>query len=113
MNKEQILSKSREENQGKDLYAIEVLKNAPYIDVLVGMGITAILFLVELFICNNTNYGLWSIVTGINASSFIQRGIKLKEKSSVLIGIIWAVITIALITVSITMLINSSILGNK
>ena len=108
MNKEEILAKSREENKDKDLYAIEVMKKGSYIDILTAIITISILFVTEILVCGSTNYGLWAILTAINSSSNLYRGIKLKEKSKIIMGIIWAVATILLMIATFKTLFETS-----
>ncbi len=102
MNKEEILAMSRQENKDKDLYEMQVTESSANIGVITGAIICALLFAAEIFICGSTNYGLWSIVTGITATMGIYKGVKLKKKSKIAIGIMWAVCTIAAAAVTIS-----------
>lgn len=108
MNKEEILAMSRQENKEKDLYEMQVSESSANIGLITGAIICALLFALEIFICGTTNYGLWSIVTGFNAAMMIYKGIKLKKKSSILIGIMWATCTIAATAVTISDLFATS-----
>ncbi len=108
MNKEEILAMSRQENKDKDLYEMQVTESSANIGIITGAIICALLFAAEIFICGTTNYGLWSIVTGINAAMGIYRGIKLKSKSKIAIGMMWAACTIAAVVATVLNLFAAS-----
>lgn len=95
MNKEQILEISRKENREQDLYELHVSEKSATTGALTGVLICAVLFVSEFFICGNLNFSLWSIIAGMNAGVGIYKGIKLKNKSKIAIGLLWATCAIA------------------
>lgn len=101
MNKEEILAKSRQENKNQDLYDLQISEKSATVGVLTGVIICTILFVFEIFVCGNTNFSLWSILAGINASVGIYKGIKLRKCSTLAMGIMYAVIATLMLAYSI------------
>ncbi|MBQ8170906.1 MAG: hypothetical protein IJZ95_02825 [Oscillospiraceae bacterium] len=101
MNKEEILAMSRQENKNQDLYELQISEKSATVGALTGVIICTILFVFEIFVCGNTNFSLWGIMTGINAGVGIYKGIKLRKHSTLAMGIMYAAISLLMLTYSI------------
>lgn len=108
MTKDEILAKSRQENNDKDLYKAEIDAKAGATGAVFGFILCAIFFVAELIICGTTNYSLWGVIAIANATARLYSGIKLRNKGSIVIGSIWAAGTIIMIIVSFKMLYETS-----
>lgn len=108
MNKEEILAKSRNENKNVDEFEKEVLKQAGNAGCITAAIVTFILFILELFIKNHTNYGLWAILFSILSAQFIVKAIKLKRKHEIAIAICYPILTLCLIAAYILDIVTTS-----
>ncbi len=108
MTKDEILAKSRQENNDKDLYKAEIDAKAGIVGAILGFVLCAIFFVAELIVCGTTNYSLWGVIAAANAGARLYSGIKLRNKGCIAIGSIWAAGTIIMIIVSFKMLYETS-----
>ncbi|MDE6111206.1 MAG: hypothetical protein K2F65_04735, partial [Eubacterium sp.] len=97
MNKEEILAKSRNENQNQDLYEKDILIKSHRIAVLVMEAICLLFFLLEIFVKDNTNYAFMAIIFSTEATTFTVKAIKLKRKHEIIMAIAYSLLTIAFI----------------
>lgn len=97
MNKGEILAKSRSENGNRDLYELEVIKQAGRVSTLTVIILCAVLFTAEILLGHGINYGLWSIVLGIEAAVFTYKAIKLKKKHEIVVAFFYILMTAALL----------------
>ncbi|MBQ8194192.1 MAG: hypothetical protein IJZ47_02395 [Oscillospiraceae bacterium] len=108
MNKEQILEMSRKENKEQDLYELEISSKATRVSSLICVIICAVLYVAEIMVCGNQNYGLWTIIAAFIAGTFLYTGIKLKNKVKIAVGILWTVIAVIAIVAAIVNLFTTS-----
>jgi hypothetical protein len=95
MNKEEILQASRDENQNKDIYELEIIRKGQRIGGLLAICIAFILISVDRIRYDaGTNYGYFMILTASAAGMFIYKVIKLKRKHEILVATIWTLATI-------------------
>ena len=95
MNKEEILAKSRSENRDQDIYEKEVLVLAGNNAAIVGCLLTLLFFVVQIFAGKGLNYGLWSIIFGIQAGVFTTKAVKLKRKHEITLAVMYIIMTVA------------------
>lgn len=108
MNKEEILAKSREENKDVDLVEIEVNKKSEGFASLVSAIVCFALYAAELIICGEKNYSLWSILTAAFAANYLYKGIKLKDKSKLIFGVLWTITSVLTIVTAVIVLLKRS-----
>ena len=92
MNKEEILAKSRAENKNKDVYELEVLKQANACGVIVMAVLAVIFFSVQIFVGAGHNWGLWALVFSPTMATYWVKYIRLRRKHELLIAIAYTVI---------------------
>ena len=96
MNREEILARSRQENQNQDLVDKEV-ENKGIATAGIVMTIMCLVFYVAEFLLHGTkNYGFFSIAAIYNAILFTMKGIKLNDKGKLATGILWSVLAVGL-----------------
>ena len=95
MNKEEILAKSRAENKNKDVYEIEVLKQANSCGIIVMAVLAVIFFSVQIFVGGGQNWGMWALVFSPSMATYWVKYIKLRHKHELLIVIAYTVIVAA------------------
>ncbi|MBQ8170907.1 MAG: hypothetical protein IJZ95_02830 [Oscillospiraceae bacterium] len=111
MDKEQILAMSRQENQNKDLYELEINKKATEIASIASTIVCAVLYMAEILICGNKNFGLWSVIAAFIAGKFLYMGIRSKNANHTALGVIWAIIfVIAAVSAIVNLFATSTIL---
>ena len=62
VNREEVLAKSRAENQNKDIYSAEVIKQGAKAAMVVQMAVAAVFFVGQLLAGRGVNWGLWARV---------------------------------------------------
>lgn len=91
MNKEEILKASRNENQNKDIYELEIIGKAQRIGGLIALSVAFVLMLAERAILETTNYGYFCIVMSAGTGLWIYKAVKLKRKHEILLAALWSV----------------------
>ena len=95
MDKEEVLQASRNENQNKDIYELEVIGRGQRIGGLIALFVTFVLMLAERVILDiGTNYGYFCIIMSAGAGLWIYKAVKLKRKHEILLAVLWAVMDI-------------------
>lgn len=95
MNKEEILQASRNENQNKDIYELEVISKGQRIGGLAALSVAFVLMFIERVILENgMNYGYYCIVMSAGAGLWIYKAIKLKKLHEILLAVLWSFLAI-------------------
>lgn len=98
MKKEEILQASRNENQKKDLYQIEVEAKALKLSALGSIILATIFYCLEIIVKGVENYGWYAMIALFCTIVYGYKAIKFKNKFNIIISIIWAIVTIVCIT---------------
>ena len=96
MKRDEVLARSREEYKYHDEMMVDIFKKAGEVSSQIGLAVTAILFGIEAFFFNSFNYGILSIYFSIEATKELVKYAKLKGRKQLLMGILMAIIGIAL-----------------
>lgn len=99
MKKEEILEMSKEENQKKDPYVLEMQSKSGNV-ACIGMLVLAFFYLMyELNTKNSWNSAIYSIITIYESISYGYRGLKIEKnrKANIASSILWGIFTILLI----------------
>lgn len=94
MKKEDILKASRNENQNKDLYEIDITRKSQRIGGLIALIIAFVLMSVEVLLDKDTNYGYFIIILSASSGLWIAKSIYLKRKHEIALAVLWSVLTI-------------------
>ena len=106
MDKEKILAMSREENEKNDPFELDVANKANHFAGL-GMAIVVfILYVANIFVKGEQDYGIWSIVAVSAAVKYVYTGKKLEKKDHLTLGILWSIIFVTSFTVGMMKLIR-------
>jgi efflux transporter, acrB/acrD/acrF family, inner membrane component len=101
MKRDEVLARSREEYKYHDEMMVDIFKKAGEVSSQIGLAVAAILFGIEAFFFNSFNYGILSIYFSIEATKELVKYAKLKERKQLLVGILMAIIGIALFVASL------------
>ena len=101
MKRDEVLARSREEYKYHDEMMVDIFKKAGEVSSQIGLAVAAILFGIESFFFNSFNYGILSIYFSIEATKELVKYAKLKERKQLLVGILMAIIGIALFVASL------------
>lgn len=112
MDKEESLEKSRAENQNKDIYEQEVLKqaSASASAVIAMMVLATIFFAVQIFAGGGANWGIWALVFSANMTTFWVKYTKLRRKHELVMAIAYTILVSAFSGWHIYHLIASSVI---
>lgn len=95
VNKEEILRRSRNENQNKDIYELDVIRKAQRVAGLTAVSVTFALMLLERVVLERgTNYGYFLIIMSAGMGLWIYKAVKMRKKHEVLLAILWTVVAI-------------------
>ena len=92
MDRDEILAKSRVENQNRDIYEQEVLKQANNCAVIVQTILAAIFFVVQIYAGGGINWGLWALVFSASMTTFWVKYRKLHRKHELLVAIAYTIL---------------------
>lgn len=101
MKRDEVLARSREGYKYHDEMMVDIFKKAGEVSSQIGLAVAAILFGIEAFFFNSFNYGILSIYFSIEATKELVKYAKLKERKQLLVGILMAIIGIALFVASL------------
>lgn len=97
MNKEEILQASRNENQNRDIYELEVISKGQRIGGLIGISIAFILMSVESILFEkDMRHGYFLIIIASGAGLWIYKALKLKKKHEIFFAVLWTVLAICM-----------------
>lgn len=92
MNKEEILQASRNENQNKDIYELEVIRKGQRIGGLIGCCVTfALMFVENVILEKDMNYGYFLIILSASAGLWVYKALKMKKKHEIFLALLWTV----------------------
>ena len=95
MNKEEILQASRNENQNRDIYELEVVSKAQRFGGLIAVSVTFVLMVIEHVVLDSgTNYGYFLIILSAGTGLWLYKAAKMKKKHEIFLAVFWAVLTI-------------------
>lgn len=97
MNKNEILEKSRQENQGTDLVEREVINSAGQKAVAVGGLLCMLLTFSDVLLGGSFNYSLWGIYLSMTGTTLLVKYFHLKKIHELLFGILEVALAVAFI----------------
>lgn len=89
MNKDDILKKSREENQNGDEREEKIKLRSYATSAAIGALLCMIFVFIENIIFDRDAPLIWIIYCGIMFSKYIIDAVKLKKKSDIVLSIVW------------------------
>lgn len=91
MNKEEILQRSREEHQNKDIYEQEIIKQGNAYVSCIRMVLATAFFIIQIFTGGGINYGLYAIVFCHSMILSWMKWIKLRQRQHLLLAVLYTV----------------------
>jgi len=107
MDKKEILEMSRRENKNKDIVEVEVLKHGAKVATIAGMLSCCILSVVQVVFKEKVDVSLWIIFFTMMASRELVSYIKLREKSSLVMSILFVALVVFFVVMYIFQLIGA------
>ena len=95
MNKEEILAKSKQENHGQDIANLEVSKASMLFGWITAVCLLALVGVVEAFVYNRVNNGIFFAVMSGCSAIFINKYLKLRKRHELFIAIVYIIAAIA------------------
>lgn len=92
MNKDDILAKSRAENQGSDEYEKQVLEKAGKLAAQVGLLVCCIIAAASVLVTERVNSACWVIYFSIYATLFWTKYRHLKNRHELMLAVISTVV---------------------
>ena len=108
MKKDDILAKSREENNNRDLYEQQLQISAGSASALVSLLLATALFILQAVIAHKFNVGLYALVFSYGATNYVFRAIELKRRQDIILAILYSAFTIGLTAIYVYQLLVQS-----
>lgn len=96
MKKEEILAKSRAENNNQDLYEKELQKQASTTVSIVLISLATLFFVLQIFAGGGINYGLYALTVSVYIPTYWVRYIKVRKNTDLFLAITNTLLVIAL-----------------
>lgn len=96
MTKEEILEKSRNENQNKDVYDLEVQNKAARVAYFSVPVLCAVISIFQFIFEKTVSAGLWSVVFGMFSVTFLVKFIHMHKKHELIVFLCYLVICVLL-----------------
>lgn len=90
MNKEEILKKSREENNNKDIAGLKTTHNAAFWAYIIGIVLCCILVILDVIFTGSVNFTICIILFGMLSTVFMVKYIKIRRKHELFISLLYA-----------------------
>ena len=101
MDREEILKRSRKDNEGRDEMERKVFTGSGQKACAVGGILCAFLVVLECFVRDSVNLGLCAVYMSMCGTMLLFKGIELKKKYELIGGVVQLVIAVALLIVHI------------
>ena len=98
MNREEILEKSRQENNGQDVVNLELSRSSMVFGWVVTVCLLAVVAVTEAIKYGRMNSGIFFAVMAGLSVIFIYKYLKLRKKHELFIAIIYVISTVAFLT---------------
>ncbi|MBR1523259.1 MAG: hypothetical protein IJ641_02265 [Lachnospiraceae bacterium] len=86
MDKEEILEKSRIENQNQDEMERDVFAKAGQKACAVGGVVCAVIIIIEAFFSDQVSYGTWAVYLSMTGTMLLYKYMKLKKRHELIFG---------------------------
>ncbi len=96
MDREEILARSREEHQNRDIYEQEVLKQANQYVLWVLAALATLFFFVQILSGGGINFGIYALVFAGNTALSWVKYAKLKQNKEIPRAVVLTLFTAAL-----------------
>jgi len=89
MDKDEILARSRKENQDRDFVEAEALGKANAIALSVGILVCGLLSVLHAMFADTPDYGIWTAYFSVLATTMIVKFVKLRRRHELVIGLLY------------------------
>ena len=104
MTKEEILAKSCRENNGKDVFDLEVQKTAAKVAYYSSFGICVLVSLLNWILAHKASVQCWIVFFGMLSVAFFVKFFKMKKLHELFVAIGYLVIFLSLIVLMLLQL---------
>ena len=94
MDKEEILEKSRKENQNKDLVEAAAMAKTNQIAISVGILACGVLEVLHAIFRETVDYGIWSVYFTMLSTTMLVKYAKLRHRHELLLGLLYTAFTV-------------------
>jgi len=104
MDKQEILSKSQEENKGEDIADLDAQKKGSYIGFFVSGIFGVVVMILDWYFFKRTPYEIITMICCFDACMYLYKYLKLRRKETLGYVIIWMTLTFVWLTLYILQL---------
>ncbi len=104
MNKEEILSRARNEGKGKDLADLEAQKSGAWVAYIVGVLLLIAVDTVNGFVLHYVNRGADFALFSMAFIVFLIKYLRLRKRHELIVAIIWGMLAASMLVVWIMQL---------
>lgn len=110
MNKEEILERSRAENKNKDIYELEIIKQASVKTTIVMMTLVGVFTMVQMLVGGGIHWGLWALSFTPEMVTFWVKYRRLRRKHELVMAIVYTIVVSVMSGYHVYQLIASSMI---
>ncbi|MCQ2597303.1 MAG: DUF6442 family protein [Treponema sp.] len=99
MTKDEILEKSRNENQNKDVYDLEIQNKAARVAYFSAPVLCVLVSVLQFIFTKTVSAGIWTVLFGMFAVTFLVKFLAMHKKHELLVFLCYLVIFVMLLTV--------------
>lgn len=96
MDREDILRKSRDEHQNKDVFEKEVVKEGGNAGACAAGLLATLFFILQIAAGAGMDYGLYAVVFSIPAAAFLVKAVRLKRRHEIALAVVYSVFVLSL-----------------
>ncbi|MGN0469127.1 MAG: DUF6442 family protein [Acutalibacteraceae bacterium] len=108
MNKEEILEKSRKENNNQDIYEQEIIIQGNRYACIAAAVLATIFFVIQILTGAGMNYGLYAVVFSMPMAGFWMKYKKLHKKHELFVAVCYTIAVVLFSAAHIYELVCSS-----
>ncbi len=108
MNREEILERSRAENRNKDIYELEILKQASAKATIAMIALVGAFTMVQMLLGGGIHWGLWALSFTPEMVTFWMKYMRLRKKHELVMAIIYTIMVSAMSGYHVYQLLASS-----
>ncbi len=110
MNKEEILERSRAENRNKDIYELEIIKQASAKATIVMVALVGVFTVVQMLLGGGIHWGLWALSFTPEMVTLWAKYMGLRRKHEIVMAIVYTIMVSVMSGYHVYSLIASSVI---
>ncbi len=106
MNKDEILAKSRKENENQDEMELEVFAKSGQKACAVGGIVCVLIIILQSIFKNSVDFSVWAVYLSMTGTMLLYKYIKLKKKHELIFGLMQLILAVVFLVFYILKLVG-------